>query len=313
MRIVTVTLNPCIDLELEVEALLVEDVTRVLAARKDPGGKGVNVSRMLLHLGRASTALAALGGATGRELAELARAAGLDLAVARVRGETRINLTISERGAGLTRRLNMAGPLLDGGDLRRLRRALAAASRQADWLVLSGSLPPGAPETLYAEIIEQARRHGAACALDSDGPPLEAGVAARPALLKPNLHELSRLAGQPLPDIAAARQAARALCGGGVSTVLVSLGAGGALLVAAADEAVAVPPPVRAVSTVGCGDALLAAYLHARAEGLPEREALRWGVAAGAASAAKPGTRLASADETRALLPTCAVNDADAA
>lgn len=289
--IVTLTANPSVDRTIEVGALRPGTVIRARASRVDAGGKGVNVARALAAHGRKAKAVLPSGGAEGAQLEALLANAGLDLLTVRIAGSIRANVTVVEAD-GTTTKLNEPGPRLSVAELDALAAALSEAAAAAEWVVLSGSLSPGAPAGWYADVIRQLRG-GPRIAIDTSGPPLAAAIAAGPDLIKPNREELAELAGRPIDTIADVTAAARVLVGAGVPAVLTSLGPAGAVLVRAGGAWHATAAAIEPRSTVGAGDALLAGYLASgggTAAGPGAHAALAEAVAWGSAAAALPGS-----------------------
>ena len=286
--IVTLTANPSVDRTIEVAALRPGTVIRARASRVDAGGKGVNVARALAAHGGKTKAVLPSGGAEGAQLEALLAGAGLDLLTVRIAGSIRANVTVVEAD-GTTTKLNEPGPGLSQDELDALAVALTDAAVQADWVVLSGSLSPGAPADWYAGLIRQLRGTGPRVAIDSSGPPLAMAIAARPDLIKPNREELAELAGRPVDTIADVVGAALTMTANGVHTVLTSLGPAGAVLVRRDAAWHATAAALEPRSTVGAGDALLAGYLAAGADG---PSALAEAVAWESAAAALPGSRM---------------------
>ena len=286
--IVTLTANPSVDRTIEVDTLRPGTVIRARASRVDAGGKGVNVARALAAHGRKATAVLPSGGAEGAQLEALLAGAGLDLHTVRIAGSIRANVTVVEAD-GTTTKLNEPGPGLSQDELDALAVTLTDAAARADWVVLSGSLSPGAPADWYATLVRRLRGTRPRVAIDSSGPPLAAAIAARPDLIKPNREELAELVGRPVDTIADVVGAARTLVAAGVHTVLTSLGPAGAVLVRRDAAWHATAAALEPRSTVGAGDALLAGYLAAGAGGAG---ALAEAVAWGSAAAALPGSRM---------------------
>ncbi|MDL4771857.1 MULTISPECIES: 1-phosphofructokinase [Thermomonosporaceae] len=278
--IVTLTLNPSLDRTIEVDELTRGAMIRARSARLDPGGKGVNVSRALLASGIASTAVVTVGGADGEQLHRLLRAEGMAVRAVPVAGTTRSNVTIAEPG-GVVTKLNEPGAALTRAELDAVAEMVVAEAETASWVVGCGSLPPGVPAAMYAELCRAFAPAGIRVAIDSSGPALLAAVAAGPDLIKPNREELAEAVGRPVDRFSDVVGAARELRARGARTVLVSLGADGAVLVDDDGILAGSAPVDRPSSTVGAGDALLAGFLAAGARG-PEafREALAWGAAA---------------------------------
>lgn len=289
--IVTVTPNPSLDRTLAIAAWRRGAVLRAEGGRVDPGGKGVNVSRALAAQGVATSAVLPVGGPAGAALGELLDRAGVPWLGVPIAGEVRTNLTVVEAD-GATTKLNEPGPALSGTDVEALLATAGRAARGASWVVGSGSLPPGASPQVYARLVRQARAAGIPVAVDASGAAFAAAVAAAPDLIKPNQHELSELMGVPLPTLGHVRRAAGDLVDAGIETVVVSLGAQGALLVRAelAVHAWAPVPIARPGSTVGAGDCLLAGVLAARLDGPDPAQWLARGVAWATAAVALPGS-----------------------
>lgn len=286
--IVTLTANPSLDRTIEVATLRPGTVIRALASRVDAGGKGVNVARALAAHGRKAKAVLPSGGAEGAQLEALLADSGLDLRIVRIAGSIRANVTVVEAN-GTTTKLNEPGPRLSRDELDALAATLSDAAAPGEWVVLCGSLSPGTPPDWYADLIRQLRRTGARVAIDSSGPPLAAAIAAHPDLIKPNREELAELTGRPISTVADVVGAALTLTASGVHTVLTSLGPAGAVLARGAAAWHSTAADLDPRSTVGAGDAMLAGYLAAGAEG---PAALEEGIAWGSAAAALPGSRM---------------------
>jgi len=286
--IVTLTANPSVDRTIEVARLRRGTVIRARASRVDAGGKGVNVALALAAHGFKATAVLPSGGAEGAQLEALLTGSDPDLLTVRIAGSIRANVTVVETD-GTTTKLNEPGPRLTPPELDELAGTLVDVAARADWVVLCGSLSPGAPADWYAGLVRRIRGNGPRVAVDSSGPPLAKAITARPHLIKPNREELAELAGRSIDTIADVVDAARTLTARGVQTVLTSLGAGGAVLVGPEGCWHATAPVIQPRSTVGAGDALLAGYL-ATAAGGPD--ALSKAVAWGSAATALPGSRM---------------------
>lgn len=287
--ILTLTPNPSLDRTLALDELRLGEVNRARAHRIDPGGKGVNVARALVANGASARAVLPLGGATGELMHTLLEQAGIDTVEAPITGETRTNTAIIDRD-GRTTKINEPGPALDERDLNSLTEAALSQCEHADWLAICGSLPTGVPATWIGELIERAP---CPVAVDTSGEPLIHAVAARPALIKPNHHELAELIGRPVTTVGEALDASRQLVKRGVPRVVTSLGSIGAIIVteegwwsARANAA--------AVSTVGAGDCLLAGVLHALGAQIPPADVIARGVAWGTAAVALPGSQVPS-------------------
>jgi 1-phosphofructokinase len=291
--IVTCTPNPSLDRTIEVDQLLRGEVQRVRAVTVQPGGKGINVARALHGNGHDVRAIAPLGGAEGELFARLVQKAGVPFTAVEVDQAIRVNITLAEAD-GTTTKLNDHGPTLDDVARNRLLDATLDAGVDARWLAGCGSLPPGAGDDLYADLVTRAHAAGRRVAVDTSGPALTAMVDAGPDLIKPNHHELAELIGDELKTFGDVVEGAREVIGRGVASVLVSLGGDGALLVTADDVWFGESDPVAVRSTVGAGDSLLAGFLAAGGDG---PEALATGIAWATAAVSLPGSTMPAPDD----------------
>lgn len=305
--IVTLTANPSLDRTIELADTLARgDVQRALSTTEQPGGKGVNVSRALIASGLDT--LAILPGDAADPMLVALRAERIPLASLAISGRIRSNITITEPD-GTTTKINEPGPILSDQEQRGLIDVVVTHSRNADWLVLAGSLPPGLSPDFYARVIDAVRRgtgRAPRIAVDSSGQPLAAllqsGVSID--LIKPNAEELAELTGLGdgrlfESDPAAAFAAAMDVVSRGCGAVLATLGGQGAILATADGGWVATMPPIVPRSTVGAGDSALAGYLLADTRGDASEQRLAQAVAHGAAAAALPGSTMPSAAKTR--------------
>lgn len=300
--ILTLTFNPAVDLSTRTARLEPDRKLRCSQSRRDPGGGGVNVSRVLRVLGVDAPAVYLVGGSTGDLYRDLLDAEGVTSRPVPIAGETRQNLAVSVEETGEQYRFVLEGPTVSVAEIDAALDAVARALVPGMWVVASGSLPPGAGEDSYARLARIVRDAGARCVLDTSGTALSLALDEGVDLIKPSRREISQLAGRSLDDDDAIVAAARDLIGSARSAVvLVSLGADGAILVTADETIRAGAPKVDVVSTVGAGDSLLAAVVLARARGRDWTEALRAGVTAGAAATRSEGTGLASAAEIATL------------
>jgi 1-phosphofructokinase len=303
--IVTVTPNPSIDRTVALGTPLTRGaVHRVTSATSEPGGKGVNVARALTLAGL--DAVAVLPAADTDPIVTALRASGVAFRCVPISGAVRTNLAITEAD-GTTTKLNEPGAQLDAAALAALTRTVVEHAESASWVVLSGSLPPGVPDHWYADVVAQLASAPCRIAVDTSERPLDALASAfgrtAPDVIKPNAEELAGLVGaspeeleqaaaqgDPAPVVAAAN----ALIERGAKTVLVTLGAAGAVLVDPTGSWMASPPPISPRSTVGAGDASLAGYVRAAVGGAEPPHRLQMAVAYGSAAAALPGSALPS-------------------
>ncbi|UFN47313.1 1-phosphofructokinase family hexose kinase [Roseomonas sp. OT10] len=289
-RIVTLTLNPSIDIACEAEKVMPIRKIRTTNERQDPGGGGINVARVVTAFGGDALALVLAGGVTGQFLSELLEEGGVPHRTIPIAGRTRISQTVLERSSGQEYRFTPEGPEVAEAEWRAALEALEEA--EGEWLVASGSLPRGVPADFYAQAARIARRRGnRRFVLDTSGEALKQALCERPYLIKPSLGEFEALLGRKLPGRAEQEEAAIALVREGhAEMVALTLGRDGAIL---ATEAGAVFLPALEVEirgAVGAGDSFTAAMVMALSRGRPAEEAFAWGVAAGAAAVSSPGT-----------------------
>ncbi len=301
--IITVTLNPAVDQTLELDRLTLGDTNRVRDSRMDPGGKGINVSRVLRELGRESLATGFAPGSLGRFIEHSLLEQGILCDFVHTRGQTRTNMTVVDESIHETTLLSYRGPEMDARHVQTLEARLRRDISAGDWLVVAGSIPPPIEPAAYVRIIELGHRLGAHTVLDADADALAAGLTGHPDIVKSNHHEAERLLGRPLDDDDVLLAAAEEMRTAGAGTAVVTAGGRGAFAVAEAGAWRSWPPPTVVVSAVGAGDALLAGMLLKLEEGAGIEEALRWGTAAGAAACLAPGTQLCRREEMTRLLP----------
>lgn len=285
--ILTLTPNPSLDLTYELDGLVRGEVQRSESMTVEAGGKGINVTRNLIANGAASQAVAPVGGPSGEQFLSLLEGTEVELIQVPVNGAVRMNVSVAEKG-GVGTKINASGSQLSEDELERMLEKTAEAAREATWIAACGSMPPGASTDLYARVVSLARDAGCRAAVDSSGPPLAAALEEGPDLIKPNLEELSELVGRELTTFGDVLEAAKEVRAGGVGTLLVSLGADGAVLFDEEGALHADTPPFTPRSTVGAGDSLLAGFLFAAGD---REAALVEAVAWGAAATRLPGSR----------------------
>lgn len=305
--IYTVTLNPALDKTLLATGLEPETINRARVLRLDCGGKGINVSRALRNLGLPSVATGWIGGATGEHLARGLRQEGIQTDLIPIAGETRTNLTIHDQRRGVLVKLNEAGPTVSDEDVVGFLQHVQERAQPGDIWVLSGNLPPGAPDDLYATLIGIVQSAGGHAWLDASGAPLRLGCAAAPKLAKPNLSEAESVLGRSLLTPDHWGEALRAFLDMGIACVALSLGKDGAVIADGRAAHWARPPTVQAWSNIGAGDSLLAGLLWSATQGMPLAEAIRWAVAAGTAAVLEEGTGVCTRARTEALYAQVAV------
>lgn len=295
-KILTVTLNPTVDLSSDTEVVRPVRKVRTRNERFDPGGGGINVARVVAKLGGDVEAIYLAGGEIGSLLDRLLADHGVARHRIAIDGQTRVGYIVHEQSTGLEYRFVPEGPHITAADCEACRAALA--DRDADYLICSGSLPGGAPADTYVKFAEVAAAKGAKFVLDSSGAGLRATLETDSVyLVKPSLGELEQFVGRKLTPDAAAQAAADIVARGMAEIVAVTLGADGAIL-AGHGEAMRLPAiPVRVNSAVGAGDSFLAAMVWALSQGRGTADAFRLGIAAGAAATMTPGTELCRSDD----------------
>lgn len=299
----TITLNPSIDHHLVIDELVKDDAIRARETRRDPGGKGINVSRAVRELGGATTAFGVAGGCAGYMLKSLMAEKGITFEAVELPRESRINVIITDRSDRTQTRISAAGPWMSLAEVDLLVERVLRHKPAPAWWVLGGHLPPGAPNDLYVRLIRELQGSGAKCLLDADDEVLKLGVQASPFLIKPNEYEIERLVGRSLPDEPALLQAAREIVARGVPVVAATLGRKGALVVTAERAYRASAPAVEVRSKVGAGDSFLAGCVLSLSQGKPLEEALRLAMAAGTAAVMNEGTQLCRKEDVERLAP----------
>lgn len=303
--ILTLTPNPSVDRTVALDGELGRgQVHRVASVTSQAGGKGVNISRAAVSADIPSIAVVPATKDDPFVLELLG--AGIDCRPVQPAGDVRVNLTITEPD-GTTTKLNSPGAAVLPLHLELMAQAVLVRASSADWTVLAGSLPAGAPPTFYADLVRRLREVGGRVAVDTSEAPLQALVDAlphsAPDLMKPNGEELASFTGGDADELesdpAATAAAARQLVDRGVGAVLATLGGNGAVLVTAEGAWHASPPPTTVVSTVGAGDSSLFGYLLGDIRGLPAPERLALAVAYGSAAAGLPGTTIPQPSQVR--------------
>lgn len=297
--IVTLTLNPAIDRNLTVDRLVFEDRAYILATRESAGGRGINASHVIQSFGGDTLAISTCGGKGGRRLEQFLLAGAFPVELVRVKNDIRTNVTIADR-KGLAIKLNELGPPISAAEVARVERAVRARIKDVAWLMLCGSMPPGTPVDFYARLIHYARQLNVKTLLDTDGECVAPAIAAGPTVVTPNQQEAERLLNRALITQTHFLEAAERIRAMGAEQVVISLGARGAVGASGGAKLVEVlAPRVDILCPIGAGDALAAAFVWATTKGSGFADALRWGVAAGTASACLPGVSFATLEQTR--------------
>lgn len=282
------------------DRLVFEDRGYILERSEAAGGRGINASSVLAAFGAKTRALLTSGGESGKRMEELLQGVGFPYDVVHVKADSRVNLTISDK-QGLTIKLNEAGEPLDADEVAAVRKLVEDRLDKVHWLLLCGSLQPGVPLDFYRDIIELAKSKGVKTLLDTDGDAMIRGTEGRPTVITPNQPEAERLLGRAILTRSHAVEALHRIHAMGPESVILSLGARGAIAASSEGMFEAIPPRVDALSPIGAGDALAAAFVWAIEKKKTFADALRWGVATGSATAALPGISFPTFDQARAM------------
>lgn len=291
--IATLTLNPALDVSTATPEVRPTDKLRCTPPRRDPGGGGINVARVIHALGGSVTAVFPSGGPAGATIEALLADAGVMTHSVPIAGDTRESVTVDEQASGAQYRFVMPGPELQPAELAAVLDSLVALPGAPRYWVASGSLPAGVDPGIYRRVAALARARGARLILDTSGPALAASAGAGAFLVKPSLRELADRIGAAIDTEVAEAAAARSLLDDGTAEhVVLSLGERGALLVSATQTVRFAALDVPAVSAVGAGDSMVGAITLALSEGARVEDAVRLGIAAGAAALMTPATAL---------------------
>lgn len=309
--IVTVTLNPALDLATSATDIRPGPKLRCAPPQSDPGGGGINVSRAIRILGGTSVPMVALGGATGQSVADLLDAEGIKPFVLRAPGETRHSFAVTDRKTGHQFRFVLPGPEWGEADAEAVLAACQAETHAGAWVVLSGSQPPGVADDFGHDLAARLRGPGAHLVVDTSGEALRALAEverpnAVPDLLRFDQVEASDLAGERLntPNLCGGF-AAKLVARGVAPAVIIACGADGSVLATPDKVLHCKAPRVPVVSKIGAGDSFVGASVLALARGFSLEEALHYGTAAAAAAVMTPATRLCTLADAKRLLPEC--------
>lgn len=303
--IVTVTLNPSVDHALFLPAVVLNDVNRVQKVERDAGGKGVNLSRMAARLGADTLATGFLGGGAGSYVRSVLDAHQVRHLFVPIAGETRVNFSVEDSRGLPPTTFNEPGPEIQPDEVEELFLVLESLLNRAQWLALGGSLPPGLDASVVARLVAFGRARGVRVSLDADGQALKLGLSAKPHFIKPNTHEAERLLGRRIESLEDAIRAAdeiRGLMGpepGDLPALVLSRGPDPTVMACGKGIFVGRPAVLETRSTIGCGDSMVAGFLWALDEGRDIAEAFRWGMAAGAATAASGGSDVGTLEDVR--------------
>lgn len=289
--IVTVTMNPALDKTVDIGEFKYGGLNRIISSVTDPGGKGINVSKTIKHLGGKTIATGFLGGNIGNVIEQGLKELGIETDFIKVQGETRTNMKVFD-GRGNITEINEQGPVIPPTAVEELLQKLENLANEDTLFVLAGSIPAGIDKGIYGTIIERVKNKGAKVFLDADGELFVRSLAAKPDYIKPNRYELEQYF--KYNDYATEEdliKMGKKLQSEGIGTVVISLGGEGALFILP-QEVIKVPGlKVYAHSTVGAGDAMVAALSFGFDSKVPVEECIRLGVATSAGAVTTIGTK----------------------
>jgi len=291
-KIVTITFSPCIDRSVSIPVLIPEKKLKCTAVKLEPGGGGINVARAIKKLGGEATAVFPSGGYTGKYFNHLLEGEKISSLVIEIENETRENIIVFDESTKNQYRFGMPGTRLSDPEWQQCLSTLEGIN-DIEYIVGSGSLPPGVPIDIYATLAKIAQQKKAKFIVDTSGEALKQAVAQGVYLIKPNLNEISSLAGknelQHEELISVAREI---IATGKCEVIVVSMGQAGAMLITTEITEVIPSPPVVRRSTVGAGDSMVAGIVYSLAQGKSIEEAVHYGVACGTSATMNPGTEL---------------------
>lgn len=298
-RVITVTCNPSIDKTVTVEKLVPYSLNRVLDSRIDPGGKGINVARVLKSFGADVTVTGFIAGHQGAQLSDFLRTDNIPFEFQKIPGETRTNVKLIDLSVGKTTEINESGCFVDEQSFVQFKEKYAKLMTEASIVVLSGSLPPGIPTDFYAQCIRVAKENNVKALLDADGEALVEGTQAAPYAIKPNIQELEAFCGRRLHSISEIVSAARELISHGIEIVIVSMGSDGAVIVDRQEAYKTDTWDIRVQSTVGAGDSMVGALAASILKNDSLYNIAKITTAAGTVTASKAGTEVCTFDEVQ--------------
>ncbi len=299
-KIITVTFNPTIDKSTSIAALMPERKLQCSEPRFEPGGGGINVARAIKKLGGEAVAIYPAGGYSGKFLNELMAREGVTVQPIETKSHTRENLIVFDKSTSLQYRFGMPGSEVLEEEWRQLLADIENSG--AEYIIASGSLPPGMPTDIFGWIADIARKMNAKLVVDTSGEALKKAVDKGVFLLKPNLGELSSLVGKDEVSHESVDEIAKEIISRNCcQAIMVSLGSAGARLITKDEVIQVIPPVVKRLSTVGAGDSMVAGVILSLSRGMDLKEALKYGVACGTAATLNPGTELCKLEDVEKL------------
>lgn len=300
--IYTISLNSSIDFTFYLKDIVFEDVNRIEKIRVDPGGKGMNISRMLKKLGENSISITFIGKNNGKFYKDLLEKEKINFIPIKISGELRnIYNFISQKKV---LRFNEKGPEIKKEELKKLWNIILNLDfKKNDFVVMSGSIPPKIKENIYAEIIRRVKKYNVYTVVDADGEVLREAIKEKPFIIKPNIKELERCLNEKIENLGKLKEICNSLIKSGISIILVTLGKNGAILFSKEKIIYSRPPEINFKSSIGCGDAFLSGFLYKFKRGESYQECLKFAVATGTAKAEEEGTKMPSLSKVKKILP----------
>lgn len=301
VNVLTVTINPSVDKSTQADLIQSEKKIRCEKPRHEPGGGGINVSRAMKYLCCDSTACFLKGGNNGKRLIQLLEQDEIQCLPVETKAETRENLMVMDKTTGGQYRFGMPGPEISEKEWQAVIQEIKKILPGFDYLVASGSLPPGVPDDFYARIASLSKKENVRMVLDTSGDPLKTTLEQEGVyMIKPNLGELARLLGKETLSGMEQEEAAKKILEKDQCEILVlSLGARGAMTIMKNHDSLYITPPTVPVkSAVGAGDSMVAGILSGITKGMEPYLAVRYGVAAGTAATMTPGSTLCTKEDT---------------
>lgn len=296
-KIAVIALNPSIDKTIAIEKFNPYGLNRVKDSRLDPGGKGINVARVLKNFGSDLMVSGLIAGENGKRLLQFLKNADIDSDFLQIEGETRTNIKIFDEATNKITEINESGCFIDKAVQKNFIQKFSELLKSVGIVVLSGSLPPGVPADFYAQCIEIAKSQAVKVLLDADGEALQKGIEAIPFAIKPNIHELEVLIGRHCKNNRDIADAAAELIQKGIEIVIVSMGPEGALVADRTDIYKVDSWDIPIKGTVGAGDSMVAALAYSIVKGSSLFDIAKITTAAGTITASKPGTEICAFEE----------------
>lgn len=300
--ITTVTLNPAVDQTIYISKLAPNDTNRVIKVETDAGGKGINCSRMLSELEAPTRALTLLSGKNGDFIKAVLHREGVPVDYIATGKPTRTAICVEEDGEKPPTTFNEKGGPIEHRELVEFLEKAKDIARESSYMVFGGSVPVGINPDVYRVLIQIASAQGAKSILDADGEPFTEGMKAKPFMIKPNRAEAERYLGKKFESKSDVARGALKIAEEGIELVVISLGKQGAIACYEGMIYDVIPPDVKCISTIGSGDSLIAGMLYALEQAMDIEQALKWGAAAGAATAMSNGSEIGCRSNVEKLL-----------